>query len=286
MNSSAAAIFAARSISSSVAVGMAEGDIRGDRVAEQEIVLKHDADISPQVVDVEAADVDPVELHAPLLDVVIPRNEIQQARLAGAGFPNDGHALAGRDLEAQVLEDRLTRFVRELHVIESNPPLRSVDSNGMRRAEDFDRRVEHLEDALSAGQAALNAVGDIRDLANLVGEFIKQVRKDEQARAERQLAVDDQITAVAQEHDHVDLGQKAHQRLKQAQLVEDVEFLIADLPVGRRELGDFLRLAGKALHDRDALHVLDEREHHAVDQFAALHVGGLHDPREPGRSPP
>ena len=51
-------------MSASVASGMAEGDIGRDRVAEQEVVLKHDADVPPQVVEIEPADVDAVEQHA------------------------------------------------------------------------------------------------------------------------------------------------------------------------------------------------------------------------------
>ena len=103
----------------------------------------------------------------------------------------------------------------------------------------------------------MDAVGDVRDLADLVGELVQQVGEHEQSCPQRQLAVDHQIAAVAQQHDHVDLRQKAHRRLEQAELVEDVEFLIADRPVGGGEFFDLLRFAAKAFDDRDALHVFD-----------------------------
>ena len=100
------------------------------------------------------------------------------------------------------------------------------------------------------------------------------------------MAIHHEVTPVAQEHDHVDLRQKAHRRLKQAQLVKDGEFLVADPPVRGSEFLDFLRFAGETFDDRGSLHVFDQREDHAVDQLAALHVGRLHDSREPGRPPP
>ena len=42
-------------------LGMAEGDVGGDRVAEEERLLKHQADVPPQVVEIEIAQVVPVE---------------------------------------------------------------------------------------------------------------------------------------------------------------------------------------------------------------------------------
>ena len=64
MNSWAAAIRAARSICSRVASRVAEGDVRGDGVAEQKALLKHQPDVAPQVVEVQLAHVDAVDQHA------------------------------------------------------------------------------------------------------------------------------------------------------------------------------------------------------------------------------
>ena len=65
---------------------MAERDVCRDRVAEEEVVLKDDADVPPQIVDVHAADIDSIELHAPLLDVVVAGEQVEQTRLPRAGF--------------------------------------------------------------------------------------------------------------------------------------------------------------------------------------------------------
>ncbi len=124
----------------------------------------------------------------------------------------------------------------------------------------------------------MDAVGDVRDLPDLVGELVKQVGEHEQTGSESELAVHDEISAVAQEHDHVDLSQKAHCRLEQVELVEDLEFLIADSPVRGGELFDLLRFSSEAFDDRDSLHVFDQREHHPVDQFARFDVGRLYKP--------
>ena len=49
---------------------------------------------------------------------------------------------------------------------------------------DFQRRIEHFEHPLGAGQAGLNAVGDVRDLADLVGKLLQQVGEHKQACAQ------------------------------------------------------------------------------------------------------
>ena len=70
MNSWAPASRAARSIGLGRRVGVGEGDVGGDRVAEQERVLEHDADRPAQVAEAQVADVDAVERDRAGVDVV------------------------------------------------------------------------------------------------------------------------------------------------------------------------------------------------------------------------
>ena len=78
-------------------VGMAEGDVRRHRVAEQKALLKHDADVPPQVVEIEFANVDAVDRNRAAVDVVKPRDQAQQRALAGARFADDAQALRRRE---------------------------------------------------------------------------------------------------------------------------------------------------------------------------------------------
>ena len=61
-------------------------------------------------------------------------------------------------------------------------PLRARETKGILRAEDLDRRVEHLEDAPRAGQALLNRIGNLRDVRNLPRELLQQAGEDDHAR--------------------------------------------------------------------------------------------------------
>ena len=80
MKSWAAAILAAASDLCQRRLGMAEGDIGGDRVAEQKRLLKHQADVSPQVVEIEIAQVVAVEQDAAARRIVKAAEQRQQRR--------------------------------------------------------------------------------------------------------------------------------------------------------------------------------------------------------------
>src|SRR5438105_4772319 len=96
---------------------------------------------------------------------------------------------------------------------------------------DFFGRIEHFEHSLGAVEAGLNRVGDVGDLPHLVGKLIEQIRKHEQAGAERQLTVNDQIPAISQQDHHVELRQAAHYRLEDADSLEDALFLLEHIAI-------------------------------------------------------
>ena len=110
MKSWAAAILAASSTCCQRRLGMAEGDVGGDRVAEQERLLKHQADVPPQVVEVEVAQVVAVEQN-PAAGRIVKAAEQGQERLLPApvapriatfwpGSIDEGHVLEHRDCRA------------------------------------------------------------------------------------------------------------------------------------------------------------------------------------------
>ena len=71
----------------------------------------------------------------------------------------------------------------------------------------FDIGIKDREDALRPGQTALNAVGDIDDLADLIREFVDQIREDKQSSPERQFATNDKRPAVTDQNQLTHLRQ-------------------------------------------------------------------------------
>ena len=65
----------------SVGLRIGEGDVGADRVVEQQRVLEHDADGSPQVVQAEFAHIDAVDRDRAGVDVVEPDEESGDRRL-------------------------------------------------------------------------------------------------------------------------------------------------------------------------------------------------------------
>ncbi len=75
-------------------VGLGERDVGGDGVVEEERVLEHDADGTAQRVQGNVAHVDAVEDDASAVDVVEPRDQAGDGRLAAAGRADQRHRLA------------------------------------------------------------------------------------------------------------------------------------------------------------------------------------------------
>ena len=92
---------------------VAEADVVGDRAREQMHVLEHEAEHAAQLREIELADVDAVNRDPPSLNVVEPKQQIDQRRLAGAGRADDAHAFTGSNFEADVSENPV--LVQTLH---------------------------------------------------------------------------------------------------------------------------------------------------------------------------
>ena len=78
-----------------VACGAPYAMLLRDRVVEQHGLLRHDADLPPQRRQRHVADVDAVDQDAAGADVVEPRQQVDERRLAGAAPADDRHHLPG-----------------------------------------------------------------------------------------------------------------------------------------------------------------------------------------------
>ena len=77
--------------------------------------------MSAQRLDGHAADVDAVDGQAPLIGLVEPQDQIEQRALAGTGGTDNRDALAGIELEAEIVEHRrLAALVLEGDAIEGD----------------------------------------------------------------------------------------------------------------------------------------------------------------------
>ena len=109
-------------------------EIVADRAVEQVGFLADDADLTAQPGEVEASDIGAVEGNRAVGDIPQTGDEVDQRALAGAGGPDDRDAAAFLQIKADVVQNRVIRFVGEADVREGNRtlcPLRRHD--GVRR---------------------------------------------------------------------------------------------------------------------------------------------------------
>ena len=84
--------------------GAAEGYVVGDGVVEEDAVLRHEAYLCPEAVDVQVADRDSVNKYVALCAVVETGEEVDECGLAGSGRTYYGNGLPARDGEVDVAE--------------------------------------------------------------------------------------------------------------------------------------------------------------------------------------
>ena len=77
-----------------------QAEVLGDRLVEQERVLRDEPDHPPELPGIELADVVAADPNGALLRVGEPQEQGGERGLAGAGGPHDRHRLARRDREA------------------------------------------------------------------------------------------------------------------------------------------------------------------------------------------
>ncbi len=82
-------------------------DVVGHRAGEEERHLGDDAQLAAVSGQVEGADVLPIDMDRAFLELVVAGDELDDARLARPRVADEGDALAGPDVEAEVVEHLL-----------------------------------------------------------------------------------------------------------------------------------------------------------------------------------
>ena len=98
---------AAAATSSSVASGRAEADVVGDRAAEQERILEHDAELAADRAQLHVAEIGAVDAHRALERVVEAGDQLRGRRLAAARLADERDAAARRHVDRDPVDDRL-----------------------------------------------------------------------------------------------------------------------------------------------------------------------------------
>ena len=159
-------------------------DVLHHRAGEEVGILQDGAERAAEVVLPDLADVDAVVGDAAALDVVEAVDEVGDGGLAGAGGAHEGDLLPRLRVEGEVLEHGLFRHVGEVHPVEADiapegHPLTVRLHPEVVPAHVFQgdfpliqlrRHIQHVEDALGAGQGQHDGVELLGDLAHPLGK--------------------------------------------------------------------------------------------------------------------
>ncbi len=272
-------------------VGTAVRDVVVDRIAEQERVLRHQADLRAQRGLREIAEVMAVHCDASGGDIVEAWQQVQQRRFAGAAHADEGDHLAMADLEIDVTQHGLGGVrIAERHTLQHQASREGIEHACAGSIRDGGRRVEDLEYPLDGRGGLLHGIDDSRELTNRPVEQRERRREREEVTG-RHRARDHLVPAVPERAHDTDRGDDLHERLgdlvgamvlegqREQAIVHAVETFglvrlaterLDDLGAGQRlvqqhvELGDLLLRALvdpiEPAPDRPHDHA-DEREH-------------------------
>ena len=133
----------------------AKGDVVGDGIREEEVLLRDIGTRLPHRVDGDAVDVLPVHEKGAVGDVISAQEQIDQRRLACAGLAHDAHALAGLDREGDVFQHiELAVRVAEGQIAELNAALGVFEVRHTGAVGHINGCVQQLGDAVEGGFAA------------------------------------------------------------------------------------------------------------------------------------
>ena len=171
---------AAASISSSVASGLAKRRFSRTEAWKRYVSCETTPTRSLSACEAQVADVDAVDRDLPAADVVEPRRQVAERRLAGAGLADERRRRPVRDRERDVLQ-RPVLAVAEPDVVEDDVAgLRHRDR--VRLLLDVDRLVEVLEDAVEERERGLHVEADAEQRADREEEPRLQRRERDEHR--------------------------------------------------------------------------------------------------------
>lgn len=234
----------------------AKGDVVGDGIREEEVLLRDIGTRLPHRVDGDAVDVLPIHEKGAVGDVISAQEQIDQRRLACAGLAHDAHALAGLDREGDVFQHiELAVRVAEGQIAELNAALGVFEVRHTGAVGHINGRVQQLGDAVEGGFAAGGLFDEHRDRHDgpddrlEIADVLHQLARIE-------IALVDKIAAVAEDDADDRLHEERHHYFEQYRDagILHVDFFVVFVEFA--ESDEFFELLDKRLDDRDAGEVL------------------------------
>ena len=196
-------------------VGVAERDVLAHARREERRLFEADRDLAAQRPQRRVADVDAVDRHPAVRDVVEARHEHRQRRLARAREPDERDRLTRLDLEVDVAEDPLAvAGVPEVDAPRTAPSRRRAPScTRLGRILHARVAVEHLEHALGRGRRLLGHPEDPAERLDRPDDH-QEVAHERDEAAERHRPAADRERADEQHRGERDAGQHVQDPLE------------------------------------------------------------------------
>ena len=234
--------------------------------AEQPGVLEHHAEEPAQVVAGHVPGVHAVDGDGAGVDLVEAQEQVDQRGLAGPRRSDDGHRLAGADLQVEVLDQGDVGQVAEGDVLQAQLPPGLGQRQRGGRIRLLLGLVEQFEHPLRRGHCRLQDVGHARHLGDGLGELTRVL--DEGLHVAQGEAAGGHLQAAEDaDGDVVEVADEEHGGHDDARDELGLEAGLVELLVLVVEGGDGLRLPSEHLHDVvTGVHLL----HVAVQASGAL----------------
>ena len=228
---------------------VAVGDVVGHAVVEQRDLLGHQGDVAAQVAQAIILDFNAIKEDLAVIVLVKARNQVGQGRFAATGTADQGDHLPGLGDETDVIQHLLVGSgITEAQVAHFQAPADPLLLDGTLV---FLRRfVELLEDALGAGDAALDRGTDLGKLADRLGQ---QARRGDIGHQVAGRGVPAQPQHEEHQYRHGDVDhQLQHRRVDRAGLGHP-QLLVGIALAGVEEALLFIGFAAEAAHHPVAL---------------------------------
>ena len=135
-------------------------------------VLQDHADLGSQAGAREIADVVTVEADGAAVDVVEAHEQVDEGRLAAAGWADDRDALAGSHVEIEIADERAFGRVGKAHVLDIDQSCRIGQDNRIRLVGQDLVLGQQVEEAGGTGDRVLQLRDDLGDVVEGLGVLV------------------------------------------------------------------------------------------------------------------
>ena len=234
-------------------LGQPVADVLQDRAVEQVRVLEHHPHLPPVVAGLQQPHVHAVDADRAARDVVEPRDQVRDRRLAAPRRAHQADQLTRRDIEAHTAQHLADAVIGERHVLERHPARQRLEPHRLRRILNLRLGVQHLEYAMRRRRGAAHRPCHLADHFDRRHEHrgVEQER-DERSRRQRRAAAQQ---ARHRERPHAERGRvhaEHQERPERGPEPVDAVELPGHVLVALAEARDLPVLLVERLHDPDA----------------------------------